>query len=269
MKDELLSGSFIDILRNSSALTGLGATMLTNLEGNISIPKQLSSASFDWVDEDGDSQDKQLTFGQIHLNPKTITGSVPMTRRLLKQSSIDIENLVRRDLAIGAALAIDLAALVGTGQNYQPLGILNSGITQLTYIEKPSYSDVVGLETQVDTDNALLGNLSYLANARMTGKLKTTEISQSTAQFILSGNTVNGYRYHSSNQVPEGVLLFGDFSSLIIGLWGVLDVMPDQSTKAASGGLVIRVFQDVDMAIRHHESFAVLTAEQVAMKKTK
>ncbi len=77
-------------------------------------------------------------------------------------------------------------------------------------------------------------------------------------QFILAGNTVNGYRYQSSNQVPRDLLLFGDFSSLIIGMWGVLDMLPDQAAKAASGGLVIRVFQDIDMAIRHTESFALL-----------
>jgi hypothetical protein len=74
----------------------------------------------------------------------------------------------------------------------------------------------------------------------------------------LQNNSINGYRYVSSNQVPKDVLLFGNFSSIIMGLWGVLDVVPDTAAKAKSGGLVIRVFQDVDMNIRYMQSFAVL-----------
>ncbi len=256
---DLLSGSFIDILRNRSALAGLGATMLTQLEGFVQIPKQLSSAKFNWVDEDGEAKETALTFGQIGLSPKTITGSVPITRRLLKQSSLDIEQLVRRDLAIGAALAIDSAALMGSGKNNEPKGILSyNELAKDVFIEAPSYKDVVHLETMVDTENALQGSLAYLGHAQMTGHLKTTEKANHTGQFLLAGNTVNGYRYQSSNQVPRDLLLFGDFSSLIIGMWGVLDILPDQAAKAASGGLVIRVFQDIDMAIRHTESFALL-----------
>ena len=40
-------------------------------------------------------------------------------------------------------------------------------------------------------------------------------------------------------------------------MWGILDVMPDTAAKAASGGLVLRVFQDVDIAVRHAESFCI------------
>jgi HK97 family phage major capsid protein len=53
-------------------------------------------------------------------------------------------------------------------------------------------------------------------------------------------------------------MLFGNFSDLIIGQWGVLDVLVDPYTLGTSGGIRIRVIQDVDVAIRHAESFAVL-----------
>lgn len=256
---ELLSGSFIDVLRNTSLLPQLGATMLTNLQGDIEIPKQLTSSNFTWVDEDGETTDTDITFGQIGLKPKTITGSIPITRRLLKQSSLDIEFLVRRDLALGVALAIDKAMFTGTGSNNQPRGILNMpDIPRLNYEEGLSFKDIVALETQIDGENALTGQLAYVGHTTMTGLLKTTEISQHTAQFLLQNNSINGYRYVSSNQVPKDVLLFGNFSSIIMGLWGVLDVVPDTAAKAKSGGLVIRVFQDVDMNVRYMQSFAVL-----------
>lgn len=256
---ELLSSSFIDVLRNTSLLPQLGATLLTNLQGNIDIPKQLTSSNFVWVDEDADSIDTELKYSQIGLKPKTITGSIPITRRLLKQSSLDIEFLVRRDLALGVALAIDKAMFMGKGTDNEPEGILKrSDITRLEYEDVPTFRDVVELETAVSAENALSGTLAYVGHTTMTGLLKTKEISEHTAQFILQNNTVNGYRYVGSNQLPRDLLLFGNFGSIIMGLWGVLDVVPDTATKVKSGGLVIRVFQDVDMNLRYSESFALL-----------
>lgn len=256
---DLLSGSFIDVLRNTSVLPQLGATLLTNLQGNIEIPKQLNSSNFVWVDEDGESPDTELNFGQIGLKPKTITGSIPITRKLLKQSSLDIEFLVRRDLALGVALAIDKAMFTGKGTNNEPKGLLTMAeIKRLEYEDAPTFKDIVALETSVDTENALMGHLAYVGHTTMTGLLKTQEISQHTAKFILENNTVNGYRYVSSNQIPADILLFGNFASIIMGLWGVLDVVPDTATKVKSGGLVIRIFQDVDVNVRYTQSFALL-----------
>jgi len=36
-----------------------------------------------------------------------------------------------------------------------------------------------------------------------------------------------------------------------------MDLVVDTATKASSGGLVLRVFQEIDVAIRHPQSFTV------------
>lgn len=54
-----------------------------------------------------------------------------------------------------------------------------------------------------------------------------------------------------------------------MGMWDVLDIMPDTATYAKRAGLVIRVFQDIDVAIRHSESFAVLRAKSEMAKPDK
>lgn len=58
--------------------------------------------------------------------------------------------------------------------------------------------------------------------------------------------------------MPDRSLLFGNFADLIIGTWGVLDVLVDPYSLGTSGGIRIRVMQDIDVAVRHIESFAVL-----------
>jgi len=55
-----------------------------------------------------------------------------MSRNLILQSSINIENFARMELIRSLAEGIDQAALYGTGANNQPTGIANyTGINEV------------------------------------------------------------------------------------------------------------------------------------------
>ncbi|MEZ7686630.1 phage major capsid protein, partial [Neisseria flavescens] len=53
-------------------------------------------------------------------------------------------------------------------------------------------------------------------------------------------------------------LIFGNWSDLMIAHWGVLDVIVDPYTKSTAGAVRITTLQDVDIAVRHVESFAAI-----------
>lgn len=253
-----LSGSFIENLRAQSIIARLGARFLTGLEGDVDIPRSDASAAFYWLGEDGDATDSDMAIGTVALSPKTVAGSVPMTRKLLKQSSPSIDALIMQDLQRGAALAIDAAAFAGTGATNQPRGIINQtgiNVQTVTAPGAPTWAELVAFETKVAEDNALNGSLSYVATPSVCGNLKTTAKDSGSGLFLADGGMTNGYALNSTTNLPANTLLFGNFADLVIGMWGVLDVMPDNATKAASGGLVLRVFQDVDVAVRNATSF--------------
>lgn len=256
-----IPGSFIELLRERTRVMELGATVLPDLVGDLPLPKQTAGATFYWVGEDDNVTDDTTTaFGVVTLSPKTVGGAVPISRKLLKQSSPAVEGLVMDDLTIGAALAIDLAAIQGTGVNGQPRGIVNMTSVNTQSVSSagaPTWAEVVGFETAVDTDKALAGSLAYLTTPAVRGSMKTTSKDTGSGLFLWDGGEVNGYRAESSTQVPTSGIIFGNWADLVIGMWGVLDVMPDTSTKAASGGLVLRVFQDVDLLARHEVSFCI------------
>ena len=255
-----LAGSFIDSLRARAVLGEAGATFLPGLQGNIDIPKKVGSASFQWLADDADVSDSDLSLGSVAMTPHTVAGSVPMSRRLLKQSAPSIEALVMSDLAVGAALAIDIAGLEGTGLADQPTGIVNQvGVnTQaVATAGQPTWAEIVGFESALDADEALMGALSYITTASVRGHCKTAVKDAGSGRFIYEDGQVNDYRMLKSGQLAVNRIIFGNFSDVLIGMWGVLDVMPDVAAKAASGGLVLRVFQDVDVAVRHAESFCI------------
>lgn len=256
-----LGGSFIDNLRAQTVLIRAGARLLDGLVGDVDIPKKTGSGTFYWVTDDADVTSSNLTLGSINLMPRTVGGAVPLSRKLLKQSSPSAEMIVRDDLVMGAALAIDLAGLSGTG-GAQPLGItLTTGInTQAVSSDAaPTFAEMVAFETELAKDNALVGSLAYVSTPAIKGALKTTSTDTGSGIFVCQNDMVNGYPILTSSQLATNTIIFGNFSDVIIGMWGVLDVKPDEATKAASGGLVLRVFQDVDIAVRHPESFCLGT----------
>lgn len=271
----VLAGSFIDILRNRSEVLNLGATTLTGLVGNVAIPRQTGSSNAYWVSEGGSATESALAFDQVTMSPKSITGYVDISRKLMLQSSLDIEGLVRTDLAAQLATAIDLAAINGSGTNPEPRGILNtSGIGSVVGGDNgaaPTWDHIVDLESTLAIANADSGSLGYLTNAKVRGKLLKTEKTASTGQYVWAdgSNPLRGYRAAVSNQVPSNLskgtssevcsaIIFGNFSDLIIGLWGGLDMMVDPYTFGKEGATRVIAFQDIDIAIRHPTSFAVM-----------
>lgn len=255
---ELMAESFIDLLRNRSVVTRAGATVMNGLVGNIAIPKQTGAATAYWVAESGAPTESQQTIGQVAMSPKTVGAFTDFSRRLILQSSLDVENMVRRDLAAVIALAIDTAALYGTAANNQPRGLLNqSGINTKDFAAaNPTFAELVSMETEVAVDNADIGTMRYLVNPAQRGAAKTTEKATNTAQFIWEpGNTINGYATEVSNQVAAGDVFFGNFADLLIGFWSGLDLTVDPYAGATSGTVRVIALQDCDIAVRNAVSF--------------
>lgn len=258
-----MASSFIDILRNKLIIAQLGGQVLTGLSGNVAIPKQTGTASAYWILEGDDTTESDLTIGMLNLTPKTVSAATGYTRQMLLQGNPSVENLVLADLASNIALAIDKAAISGTGATGQPTGILNTnGINAVDCTTAKgglNWANVVNFETKVAAGNADVNNMHYIAGAGVTGLLKTTEKTTGSGKFLLENNEVNGYGFTRSNQVGADTMLFGDFSQIITALWGGLDIMIDPYTKAASGGTVIRAFQSLDIGLRYAQSFSAST----------
>lgn len=269
---ELLASSFIDILVAQMKVMSMGTTMLTDLQGNIAIPRATSGSTGYWVAENAGSTESQQAFDQVALTPKTCGAFVDYSRRLLLQSSIAVEAFVRMDIARTIALMIDLAAIAGTGSSNQPRGILNtSGIGSVaggTNGAAPTWDNIVDLESAVANANAAGGALGYLTNTRVRGRLKRTQVFSGTnGERIWKGNELNDVRAEVSNQVPSNLtkgsssgicsaILYGNWSDLLIGLWGGLDIMTDPYTGAVAGTKRVVALQDVDVSVRYPVSFA-------------
>lgn len=272
---DLLTGNFIDLLRNKMVLNGLGVQFLTGLVGNIAIPRQTGGATFYMVAESGSPTQSGQAFDQVNMAPKTGGARTQISRKLLLQSSLDVEAFVRNDLATAVGLGMQALAIKGGGTN-EPTGILaTSGIGSVaggTNGLAPTWANIIALETAVATANADVGSLAYLTNAKVRGKLKATEkfATSNGAPIWGEGNTpLNGYQAAVTNAVASNgtkgtgtalsSIIYGNFADLIFGLWGGLELQVDPYSAGDSGSVVVRAFQDFDVGVRHAESFAAMT----------
>jgi len=258
--DVLLAGSFIDLLRNRLSISQAGATMLTGLQGNVSIPRQTSAATAYWVGEGGSPTESQQAIDQVNMSPKTVGAYVDYSRRLLLQSSVDVEGMIRGDLARVIALEIDRAAIYGTGSSNQPLGLTNtSGIGSEALTGVGTFTEMIAMETDVAAANADAGAMRYIVNATTRGGLKGTKKDAGSGEFVFADGEINGYPVIVSNQLADNDALFGDFSQFVMGMWSGLDLTVDPYAGATAGTVRVIALQDVDFAVKQPGAFCFAT----------
>ena len=268
--------SLIELLRNQMKVRALGATFLSGLSSNVAFPKQATAGSASWVADNpgADVADSNLTLAQISLTPKILQSSTAFSRKLLLQSSVDVEALVRNDLMAIMALAIDLASLTGTGANNQPLGVLNqSGIgSVVTAGATLTFDDFLALEELVADANAdQLGIAAQLTTPKVRRKLKNLpQLANTIALPVWQDDEVNGYRTEVTNQLPtplstggtpyaQHTFIHGIWSQVLIGEWGALEVITDPYRLKKQGMIEVTTYETCDVNVRHPQAFSAMT----------
>ncbi|HSV95566.1 MAG TPA: phage major capsid protein [Spirochaetota bacterium] len=262
------AASFIDILRNKMVVRAAGARILDNLVGDVAIPSQTGATTAEWVSEGGSPTKSQPAFGKVELKPKTVAAYVDISRKMLLQATPAVDQLVRADLMNVLAIALDKAALCGSSSSDEPTGILNADdVLDLTPADL-NYGTIVDMETAVTTRNVEENLCCYVTHPRVKAKLKTMFLNDTYGSTPLwtrkdGLEILNGCQTFATSQIPYDTgnshIIFGDFSQLIMAIWGAgIEINIDRSILATSGGIRIVAFLDCDMALRISEAFAKL-----------
>ena len=272
---DMLAGSYVEALRNKSMVRNAGATVLSGLVGDCAIPAQNATTTAHWVAENGAPTEGAPTYRQITLNPKSISAYVDVSRHLMHQSSLAIESILRKDLIDGLASAVDLGALAGTGSSNQPTGVLGTtGIGSVaigTNGGAGTWAKIVDAWKEVAKDNADVGALSWFTTPTQVARfMQAVKVASTDSRMIMeTQDNLMGYNVNVTNQMPDtltkgtssgncSALLFGNFNDLIIGEWGNLDIGIDPYSLSTIGATRITSFYDIDINVRHAESFSAI-----------
>lgn len=248
---------YIGALRNALLTRRLGVRVLSGLSGNVSIPKYGTGVTTGWVADNSALTPSDMTHDTVTLAPKHAGSLSEMSRSLIMQSTPDIEQLLRDDMAASLAAAIDGVTIVGGGAN-EPDGVTATLAAANATLAGPTWAQVLEIIKDVEVANAL-GAHSWLLNpaakAKLAGALKVT--GDAGAGFLLEGGKIGDHAAYSTNQAPAASAIFGDWSQVLLGLWSELDILvnPYESTAYARGGVMIRAMATVDVGIRHAQAF--------------
>jgi HK97 family phage major capsid protein len=253
----------IDLARPRSVLRALGATFLTGLVGDVGVPSLSQGAKSTFKGEIEELAKSNQKFKDAKLTPHRMGTWVRRSKQFLAQTSPAIEALLRADLEKSVVQELERVAINGDGQDNEPLGLLNyTDILALALGANgavPDRDTLVLLEALVEGQNLALDSSGYLINVATKSKLKRTKVDEGSGLFLMNSNTdLNGYPVQVTTNVPRNLskgssseklsaAIFGDWSQLLIGQWGGLDITVDNITLAKQGQveIIIQTFHDV------------------------
>ena len=263
-----LSMTPIESLYNSLAVVQAGATYMTDLVGNVDIPRFDNVISAQYVNENSAATGSNLSTDSVSMSGKDLTANIDISRKMRLQTPYNIQALCADQLFQAIRQKMDLDSLVGSGTSGQVKGVLNqTGVNSVTTVGGNgllTWQKVLELESKVKASNALLSKGAYITTSKIEGLMKGTQKGNGLG-FIYENGVANNYNVYTTNGLPEvgttaktSSLIFGDWSQLLIGNWGAIELQYDPYTNSKTGQNSLTIFVTFDTAVRHAKSFSAM-----------
>lgn len=238
-------------LRAKNVLAQAGATIYSNLTGDVKIPI-MSKSNVTFEDENGEAKDGAGAFNYLKLTPHRLTAYVDISKELLAQDSVDVENAIRTDLVNAINSKLEEAFLSDfSGSTVQPKGVFavvkpDSAVTK-------DFATLVANEAKVEDAN-ILNEPCYILSNKAKAALRAMAKGAKSTELVYENGEVDGTKAYNTSNVPAFNYLFGDMSSLVIGTWSGLDLIVDPYTQAAKGAVRLVVNMYVDFGVARPET---------------
>lgn len=246
-------------------LETIGVNRLSGLTGG-SIPLPVGNKyGFSWLTETEEIVPQKQQFAGPVLSPERIGGAVEISRRLLLQSSVNVENYVRQELFKGYDRAVTSAVINGSGVSPEPTGVLNTANIQLaaaTVPAAPTRADILELIKLLEVADAQSDNAVFVMSPQLKFALKNVKLDDGSGRFLMEGeNRLEGFNIVSSTLVPQlagnDVLIFADWSKVFLGEWGSMSVLSDPYSKSLANSIRLVVNGHAGTAVAQPDAIAV------------
>ena len=232
--------------RNALVASQMGATYLSNLVGDVSLPKY-NGTSVTWKGETAPAEEGEGAFSEIILKPHRLTAKVTVSKQFLAQNSDDVEAALIRDINAAVAEKLDSTIFAGvSGVTDAPKPISNTeGIVAKEIATTASYADVLAMEQAVEEANGNTNEIAFVCSPSVKFTFKGTQLGNGLP-FMYANDEIDGYPAFVSNSVKKNDVYCLVPRDLYIGEWGGLDITVDNVTKADEGcvRLIINGYYD-------------------------
>ena len=277
-----LQQGFTPALRPQHVLEQLGATFLRGLNGILEFPAGNGLATSSYNTETGAASETTPTTKKPTMTPKRQATWSKSTMQLIEQSSVSVAAWLESDILDAEMRKLNEVAILGGGTN-EPTGILSmttgAGNINLKKIGADANTGAAITRAFILELEELLANAYANTNPDMCKILTTNGVKRvlknlpsadGIAPFVWeNNNTIVGYNAYASTLVPKtldigtttgvgNAMIMGDFSKLLVGLWGVRYLTVDNITAAKTGEIEIILNSFSDVQVIHKQAFAVI-----------
>lgn len=252
---DVLYGSFIDVLRAESVLKNFPVQMYTGLTSEIALPKLSGdfTSAFGFISENGVSPEVDANFESVLMKPKSFTGSVPLSRSVVK-SCPQIEQIVTQAIVAGSAERLETLIMQGIVAAAQAAGKVQT-------VDAYDYATIVAAQGALGDEGVPFSSISAVMSPQTKATLRATLRGTNTAAVYLfdDGDLCGVPAYDSKVLAGQDFVIFGDFSKVAIAQWGnALELDLDDTTNRNRGSVIARVWADIDFVLTNPEAFRVI-----------
>ena len=244
----------IEQLKQDSKLLNF-CTWLPNLSANLTIPRDTSSITADFVEEGKRRAAENLTFDSIALSPHTLNANIVITRTMLNMSAFELESFAFKKLKDAIRKKIEQTLLYGNGV-VKGLFATSGVPTVAGYMTAPTLELTLAFGDKLDAAGLDTEHSKFFINGTDISKLRSTKRGNSTERMLIDvgDNDLQGYAYYKNNNLKAGDVIFGNFEDIWIGAFGALEILP---LMQEGGNVLLQAFYDIDAKLAREKSFAI------------
>lgn len=257
----------IPALRNDMHVARMGAQILDfdaiENVGMVEIPRVSTGAQVEHLGETETSAGSALNVDQLTMVPHRTFAKLVYSRRLFSQTGGGVDVILEADMHGALGEDIDKMALIGTGTDDQPAGVLNQpGVPEVTFSGAPTWAKVLDIEKACAIRAG--GSYGFITTGDVRKAWKETAKVSGSDRFIWEKGRdgdpagygeVAGYHAAATDNMTGDKVAFGNWKNLLIGIYGAIDVLPDPYSLINQGKLALNCTLYYDIGLRHSESF--------------
>lgn len=232
----------LEPLYANSVLSKLGARWYTGLPmGDVQIPV-MGKGNVGWEGEIDEASSTGNTFAAVKLTPKRLSAYIDLSKQLLVQDTIGVEQAIRRDLVNALNDKLE-ATLFGdaAGSTEQPAGLFYNQTPDVI----ADFEDLCDFEASVEENN-VYGDMKYVLSPAAKAKFRCMIKGTNNTGMVYEAGEMDGIDTHVTTNVDKGDFIYGNFNNLVVGSWGAIEITIDPYTQATKGcvRLIVNAYFD-------------------------
>ncbi|MFA1703041.1 phage major capsid protein [Mycobacterium intracellulare] len=220
-----LASFVIDIARNATRVVQAGGTTVPMQSQTLRVPRLINEGAPAWRNENAQITEQDLQFDSVLFTAKSLDRLVTISRELFEDSNPDASGVIANSFGRQIAVALDYAALRGSGVAPVPLGVLNTpNVIQIT--NGANGSAITNYDFLLDAVNAVRSNNfepnAHIVAPRTVNSLRKLKDSQN--RYLQP--PADSLPLLATNQIPVNLTVgtSSDASEVYTGQWDQLAI---------------------------------------------